>query len=177
MPIRLHIMLALLLFVGTPMPAQSQGNCETPAHRQFDFWLGDWQVYKPDGTLAGDNLIQRSNGACVLHERYRTASGYEGESFNIYDASRQRWHQTWVDNGGLLLQLDGGWQNGSMVLEGNGVDASGKPARQRIRWTPNADGSVRQHWQSQTAGGDWQTVFDGLYRKRANAPAASAAGQ
>lgn len=145
-----------------------QASCTDDAYRQFDFWLGDWQVYKPDGTPAGENRISREIGGCVLHERYRTTSGYEGESFNIYDASRGRWHQTWVDNGGLLLVLEGGLHGRDMVLEGDGHDAAGKPARQRITWTPNADGSVRQLWQSRTATGDWQTVFDGHYRPRTN---------
>ena len=140
--------------------------CASAAHRQFDFWLGDWQVFKPDGTLAGDSRIRRTLGGCVLHEHYRTASGYEGESFNIFDSRSQRWHQSWVDNSGLLLQLDGALQSGSMVLEGDGSDSAGKPARQRISWTAQADGSLRQHWQSQRADGSWSTVFDGIYRRR-----------
>ena len=39
---------------------------------------------------------------------YTTPTGYTGESFNIYDSARRVWHQSWVDNAGLLLQLDGG---------------------------------------------------------------------
>ena len=27
--------------------------CEDNAHRQFDFWLGEWQVHTADGKLAG----------------------------------------------------------------------------------------------------------------------------
>ena len=37
--------------------------------------------------------------------------------------------------------------------------------RERITWTPNADGSVRQHWETSTDDGKtWKTSFDGLYR-------------
>ena len=144
--------------------------CDAPEFRQFDFWLGHWEVRTPDGRLAGRNHIERGYGGCVLHERYRTERGYAGESLNVYDAARRVWHQTWVDNGGLLLQLDGGLQGDSMVLEGDSRDVSGALRRQRIRWTPNADGSVRQHWQSQAADGSWQTVFDGYYRRHVPAP-------
>jgi len=35
------------------------------------------------------------------------AGGHHGTSYNIYDASRRRWHETWVDDEGLLLQLEG----------------------------------------------------------------------
>ena len=38
---------------------------------------------------------------------------------------------------------------------------------ERIAWTPDADGSVRQHWQQSTDdGASWATVFDGIYRRR-----------
>ena len=87
-------------------------------HRQFDFWLGEWEVRTPDGKLAGTNRITREYGGCVLHERYDTGRGYSGESLNVYDAPRKAWHQTWVDNGGLLLVLEGAFRANRMVLEG-----------------------------------------------------------
>ena len=39
------------------------------------------------------------------------------------------------------------------------------PARMNeITWTPNADGSVRQHWRTTKDGGKtWETAFDGKY--------------
>ena len=38
---------------------------------------------------------------------------------------------------------------------------------QRIRWTPQDDGSVQQHWQtSDDAGETWQTSFLGIYRRK-----------
>jgi hypothetical protein len=27
--------------------------CSDPAYYQFDFWLGEWEVRKPDGTASG----------------------------------------------------------------------------------------------------------------------------
>ena len=135
--------------------------CSDPAYRQFDFWIGQWQVFKTDGTLAGSNRIEKEYGGCVLHERYSTPKGYQGQSLNTYDTTRKLWHQTWVDNTGLLLLLEGHLVDGRMVLEG----ASGT-TRHRITWTPNADGSVRQFWESTDAGGQWTGAFDGLYRKK-----------
>ena len=105
-------------------------------------------------------------GGCALREQYTTPSGYSGESLNIYDARRRLWHQSWVDNGGLLLQIDGRFENGRMVMEGDGADAEGRPQRQRISWTPNADGTVRQLWEQQGSDGRWAVAFDGLYRRR-----------
>jgi hypothetical protein len=132
-------------------------GCASAEHRQFDFWVGDWRVAKPDGSFAGTNRITQEYGGCVIHEHYVTGKGYSGESLNIYDAARKVWHQTWVDNGGLLLTLEGRWDGKAMVLEGGG---------QRITWTPNADGSVRQLWESRDAKGGWTVAFDGKYTKQ-----------
>ncbi len=139
--------------------------CDAPEFRQFDFWLGEWRVTKSDGQLAGTNRISREYGGCVLHEHYQTAKGYEGESLNTYDSGRKRWHQTWVDNSGTLLLLDGGMQGSNMVLEGSTTDDKGVVTRHRITWTPSPDGTVRQHWQSTDASGGWITAFDGIYRR------------
>ena len=140
--------------------------CEAPEHRAFDFWLGEWDVRTPDGKVAGVNRIVREYGGCVLHERYVTDRGYSGESVNVYDASRKLWHQTWVDSSGLLLLLEGGLRDGKMVLEGRTVNAGAAPTQHRITWSANADGTVRQHWESTDAKGQWTTAFDGTYTRR-----------
>lgn len=140
--------------------------CDAPPHRQFDFWLGEWTVHTAEGKLAGRNRIESEYDGCVLHERYDTGKGYRGESLNAYDAGRKVWHQTWVDNQGTLLLLEGGLRGGSMVLEGQTTEPDGQVTRHRITWTPAADGSVRQHWESTDAQGRWSTAFDGRYTRR-----------
>ncbi len=162
-PIRLVCASFLLAFVLGAGCAAAAGPCDTPEHRAFDFWLGEWNVKKPNGDLAGVNRIEREYGGCVLHERYKTDRGYSGESLNAYDAARKVWHQTWVDSSGTLLLLEGGLREGKMVLEGQTHTADGDITKHRITWTPNADGSVRQLWESTDAEGKWVTAFDGMY--------------
>jgi hypothetical protein len=140
--------------------------CEAPQYREFDFWLGTWQVHTPDGKLAGVNSITKEYKGCVLHERYDTGRGYSGESLNSYDAGRKVWHQSWVDTAGTLLLLEGGLRHGSMVLEGQTTGADARVTKHRITWTPNADGSVRQLWESTDAAGRWAVAFDGLYTRK-----------
>jgi len=140
--------------------------CVASEYRQFDFWLGDWNVYTPDGKLAGVNRISSEYGGCVLHERYAGTGGSGGESLNTYDSGRRVWHQTWVDGAGTLLLIEGGLRASSMVLEGDTVGADGRITTHRITWTPSDDGSVRQHWESTDGTGQWRTVFDGTYRRR-----------
>ena len=147
-------------------PAAPPPSCATPEFHQFDFWIGDWRVAKPDGTFAGTNHVTQEYGGCVVHEHYVTGKGYSGESLNMYDAGRKVWHQTWVDDNGLVLLLDGHWDGKNMVLEGMAPNVNGKMAKQRITFTPNADGSVRQLWETADVKGAWTVAFDGKYTKK-----------
>jgi len=151
------------VYAFTTAAATPATACSSVEHRQFDFWVGDWQVYRPDGKYAGRNRITREYGDCVIHEHYDTHKGYSGESLNTYDAARKVWHQTWTDDTGLLLTLEGKFDGKSMVLEGASPDAKGVMSRQRITWTPNADGTVRQLWESADDKGAWTVAFDGKY--------------
>jgi hypothetical protein len=155
-----------ILPAALALPLSVLATCDTDAYRAFDFWLGDWQVHTANGKLAGNNQISVEYDGCVVHERYTTGRGYSGESLNIYDSHRQVWHQTWVDTAGTLLLLEGNLQDGSMVLEGNTAAADGLITHHRITWTPNADGSVRQLWESTDKQGQWTVAFDGLYTRQ-----------
>jgi hypothetical protein len=162
--------LALALLASqapAPAPAPTPAPCASAGHRQFDFWLGEWDVTTPDGKPAGHNRIAAEFGGCALHEQWTSAKGnYTGSSFNAYRPGNGTWHQTWVDSSGLLLLLDGSFRDGRMVLEGEAPGRNGDPQRQRITWEPRPDGSVRQHWQTSGDGGKtWTTAFDGTYRK------------
>ena len=161
---------AAMLLVGAPdVAAQQAGQappCSTDEYRQFDFWVGEWEVTDAAGNVVGENRITSILGGCVLMEEWTGASQSRGKSWNIYNRATGQWHQSWVDNSGLLLQLDGGLQDGSMVLEGSLTGPRGE-SLQKITWTPRDDGSVRQHWtSSQDGGATWTTAFDGIYRKK-----------
>ncbi len=159
--------LVLLLVCISLVPAYAQqAPCSDPGYRQFDFWLGKWEVFGLDGKLVATNSIEKEYGGCVVHERYATLKMYTGESLNTYDPARKVWHQTWVDNTGMLLLLEGKFDGKSMVLEGKTLDTAGKEIRHRITWTPNTDGSVRQLWGSTDAKGTRTVAFDGLYKRK-----------
>lgn len=144
--------------------------CSDSAYRQFDFWIGHWTV-TADGRTVGTNSIRAVHQGCALEENWRGASGVSGSSFNIYDQATDRWHQTWVDSQGTLLQLDGGLVDGAMVMSGDRPAPGGNgTASHRITWTPGADGSLRQMWEvSEDRGQTWSIVFDGHYTRAAGA--------
>jgi hypothetical protein len=142
--------------------------CAKPEHRQFDFWVGEWEVQDPKGNRAGENSIKRILGGCVILESWRGARGANGTSVNTFDASRGVWHQTWVDDQGGLLQLEGHATDGGMVLEGSQTRHEGGPSRERITWERKGPDRVRQLWESSTAEGKtWKVQFDGLYVRAA----------
>jgi hypothetical protein len=144
--------------------------CSTAMHHQFDFWIGNWRVMEKD-KLAGHNRITAIDGGCVLLESWTGVSGFTGHSVNIYDAKRGKWHQTWVDNSGSLLVLEGEFRDGSMVLVGEqAAKEAGKKRLDRITWTPLPRDEVRQHWETSLDDGvTWTTAFDGRYTRVAEA--------
>lgn len=168
-----RLALAALCLLAAPAPGQ-QGAADTlpcagAEHRQFDFWVGDWDVADPEGAPAGRNRIEPILGGCVLMESWEGAGGSTGRSFNMYDARGDgRWHQTWVDGSGGRLDLVGGLDaEGRMVLSGERPAPEGGTVLHRITWTPLPDGSVRQHWQASRDGGEaWEDLFVGIYTRR-----------
>ena len=139
-----------------------KASCESAPYRAFDFWLGEWQVTTSTDNILRHNKITSINKGCTILEEYSTPSGYLGKSLNIYDKATKQWHQTWTDSQGTLLQLSGKLVGNEMILTGKGA----KNQLNKITWTPNNNGTVRQHWQvSKDQGETWNTVFDGLYKK------------
>ncbi|HXD55808.1 MAG TPA: hypothetical protein VN618_13715 [Solirubrobacteraceae bacterium] len=135
---------------------------DDPTHA-FDFWVGSWIVTDAaTGERVGHNRIEAVVGGRALHEHWTGVSGLKGESLNIYDEQRGRWHQTWVSSNGMLLELDGGIRDGAMEMQGS----AGDKALHRIRWTPMPDGTVVQRWeQSGDEGASWELLFEGIYKR------------
>lgn len=159
-----------LALMQTAAPPAPQVGCKGAGYDEFDFWVGEWEVVNPAGTVAGVNSITRDYDGCVVREQWRGARGMNGSSFNIYDPRSRRWHQTWVDNTGTLLTIDGAFTNGSMRLVGKGVSPQGTSLN-RVTFTPNKDGTLRQLWEvSADEGKTWTIAFDGTYRKRTGPP-------
>lgn len=147
-------------------PAQTPPPCAAPEHRQFDFWIGDWEVRNPAGQVAGVNRIEAIENGCGLQENWTGTGGGSGRSLNFFNPLTRQWHQTWVGVGAHLL-LDGRYDGEKMVLEGEALNPRGAKVKNRITWSRLPEGRVRQHWQqSLDDGKTWTTAFDGLYSRR-----------
>jgi tetratricopeptide (TPR) repeat protein len=136
-----------------------------PEFRQFDFWIGDWTVTDAKGNTAGSSKVELMLGSCVMLENWTGGNG-SGKSFNIYDATDKKWHQTWVDDRGTFTHYIGGMVNGAMVITAEHAP-NGQPGLARMTYSKLAEGKVRQHGESSTDGGKtWTTTFDLTYTKR-----------
>ena len=138
-------------------------KCCTPEYRQFDFWIGDWEVKDSSGKVLGYNKITQIEGGCGLQENWTSGKpGYTGQSMSFYDRTTGNWNQTWVDNGGGVIMMDGKLIDGAMVMmSGDNL------VQNRTEWKPLDDGRVLHTWnQTKDGGVTWITVFKGYYNKK-----------
>ncbi|MBT8114738.1 MAG: hypothetical protein KJP04_05135 [Arenicella sp.] len=166
-----YLLIIVLLAGSQPVFSQDKPvACSSSEHSQFDFWLGEWSVSTPDGKPAGVNSISKIEDGCAIRENWASASpGYTGTSYNFYNQREKHWEQLWLDNQGGFLKLSGKRKGRQMILQSAPVDnKQGVKVIQRITWTANEDGSVRQLWEVVAEGKENQVAFDGLYVSKAN---------
>lgn len=137
-----------------------------PVYQEFDFWVGDWDVWV-GGKKRARNQITEIQDGCIIREYYTNDFGYSGESYNYYDPQTKTWRQNWVDSGGGIVRYEGGFSDGAMRMEGVNISTDGSSAPAKVSWTPNPDGTVHHEiLQSRDGGKTWFTYFDAIYRKR-----------
>jgi hypothetical protein len=145
--------------------------CEhDPKFREFDFWIGEWDVHVASGQLAGSNVISREQRGCYLSEKWTSASGGGGDSINYVDKMTDEWVQIWNDASGGQINIRGGLTDNGMLLVGTLHDVASNTTKPfRGLWTPLPDGRVRQFFEQSDDGGEtWVSWFEGFYTRKAN---------
>jgi hypothetical protein len=141
-----------------------------PPHRQFDFWVGEWDVKStanPSGPSIGASRIERLEGGCLILENWTGAGGSTGRSFNFYDRSQSRWRQVWVANNGSALDFAGDYKDNQMRYEGETAGTNGQKTLQRLTFFNLGADRVRQLWEQSADGGKtWTVAFDGTYIRK-----------
>src|SRR4030095_9200069 len=95
---------ALLLIVGwgsesaLAQASPTPPTCTAPEHRQFDFWVGWWDVY-PTGKdqVVAHSLIEKLYDGCTIRENWKPGSRLGGGSLNAYRPEQKVWKQIWTD--------------------------------------------------------------------------------
>ncbi len=166
-PLRTHAGFALLV----QQAQRNQAPCESRAEsRQFDFWVGDWNVVTTDEFIpVGRSHIERTLGDCVIWENWTSLgqSGYAGKSYNVYDPARNRWEQFWVDTQGGTIHFYGGFSAGVMDFRTDAIpQADGTTLQRRLRFYKLGADRVRQlSEQSSDGGRTWTVEYDFSYRR------------
>jgi len=155
----------------TPAAQAPTAPCGAAEYRQFDFWIGEWDVFDRDGSKAGHNRVESIEGGCGVQENWTSTGGGTGRSINAYSPGDRQWHQYWLGSGGGILDLAGTFANDTLTLGGTSYGAGGARIDNRLQFTKNGDGTVRQFWQQSRDGGrTWSVAFDGKYVRAAAAP-------
>ncbi len=177
LPTTLVIIMLLSASVATPQAAPlPAASCTAPGARQFDFWVGQWDLAGRMRTADGwqdtpaTNHVRAILGGCVIEERFRMGveGGLEGMSVSVYHASAGEWRQTWVDNHGGYLVFRGAMADGRMILAtAPAVQASGDTVVSRMVFRDiTADRFVWDWERSGDGGRTWVLNWTLEYRRR-----------
>jgi hypothetical protein len=150
--------------------------CASAEARQFDFWLGDWDLTwpaeqtggEPGERAKGTNRITRLFDKCVIEENFATADqSFLGHSVSVYDENAGIWRQTWVDNAGGYLTFTGRFDGETMELRTESSQRDGEPVIQRMVFAEISPDALEWAWQGSRDGGvTWSNLWNISYRRR-----------
>ena len=137
------------------------------AARRFDFWIGDWDV-SPAGhpeVIVGHSVVEKISGGCALLENWTATNGSNGKSLNAFNRPLGHWQQYWVGSGGGVTEYrDSEWRGDTLVYLARSSSPKGA-FLQRLSFSSQADGSVRQFAELSTDDGKtWSVGYDFYYR-------------
>jgi hypothetical protein len=166
------LFILLILFISHSLVAQKP--CSLPVFRQFDFWVGTWEAFAPNGNKAGDSKISIILDSCIILEEWTSASSqqgliYSGKSFNMYNVATKQWQQTWVDNTGNTTEfLRGEGSDGKIIFYADKViGPQDKNFMRKLTFTKLSNDKVRQFGErSDDEGKTWTTEYDLEYRRK-----------
>lgn len=147
--------------------------CSQPEQKQFDFWVGEWDLTWPGDkageTSRGINSIKRVLDGCVVQENFNggTAMHLRGTSVSLFDARSNKWKQTWVDNEGGYLDFVGEFKDGQMILQREAAKPDGTKVLQRMVYKNINANEFDWSWERSLDGGKtWQVLWPIHYKRK-----------
>ncbi len=138
----------------------------TAEYRGFDFWLGEWNVAVANGRQAGTNKVVMLADGCIIEENWEASGGGVGKSFNFYNPTTKKWHQSYMDNTGGNWMMDGELKDGVLRYEGTIYSPTGKVLVHMTFYNLGPD-KVRQTAETSIDDGKtWTSVWDGMYVRK-----------
>ncbi len=158
---------ALLVFAPAAQaaPAHIAPACASKHHREFDYFIGNYNVFDASGKQIGTDEVTAEMNGCALLERWH-GRRVEGRGYSAYDDSRRQWVQTFFQNDGTVLIFRGNMTPQGILLSGTDYAKPGVLENNRVLFRPRSDG-FEEYWTTSTDGGHtWRAVFDGFFRRR-----------
>ncbi|HET7435808.1 MAG TPA: hypothetical protein VFN10_13950 [Thermoanaerobaculia bacterium] len=146
---------------------KSAHPCASSAEsRQFDFWLGEWDVENAQKQKIARSSIQLILDECVIFENFEASGGYSGKSLSAWDAGEHEWEQHYTDTTGASRYWTGALIDGRMVMT-TSFARGGAKVTQRMTYSKEGADRVRQFIETSTDDGKtWTPGFDGMYIRR-----------
>lgn len=148
--------------------------CSSPQFRQFDFWIGEWDVFGLNGNKAGDSKISLILDSCIILEEWTSAGvqqglRYAGKSFNTWNGPAKQWQQTWVDNvGNTTAYTNGKFEDKKIIFTTDPFPfRKDTIAVRRLTFFDLGKDKVRQLGEiTKDKGNTWMTEYDLEYRRK-----------
>lgn len=150
-------------------PAPQPPPPPLPVNHDFDFWIGEWDVYRTGTEVKiGESVVEAVAGGHALYENWTsTRAPQTGKSLTSCHHFTKEWQQFYVGSGGQTTHYRGKFEDGKLVMIAEAVTPQGAKFLNRGTWTANPDGTVRQQFDTSTDGGaTWTPGFDGTYRRK-----------
>ena len=167
--IHLNIFFVLIFSISLFAQSTNQKPCASPAAKQFDFWIGEWDltwIDKNGQTQTGENIISKILNGCVIEENF-TGGNFIGKSVSVYNTNKKQWQQTWVDNSGGYLDFTGSFENNQMILSRQFTNKDGKVIKQRMVFYNIFKNELDWNWEKSTdSGKTWQLEWKIHYKRR-----------
>jgi len=137
-------------------------------YKQFNFWVGKWDVKNPAGQHAGDSEIDLMNNGCTIVENWYGTRNFQGKSFNYFDPKDNKWHQFWINQNAQTIFFEGNLEDGNMVYYSYDHVKDMKDAfLRRLTFFNLGPNKVRQYSEtSKDDGKTWETEYDLTYNRK-----------
>jgi hypothetical protein len=148
---------------GNPCMADAQ-------HRQFDFWVGEWNVFQTTGMVqtGAHSSIQMISGGCAILENWESP-GSNGKSINFVDPVTHKWKQSWVGNyaNGTQEFVNGEYKDGAMRFDFTTTGPKGQKIIGHLIFYNQSPNQVRQFNETSADDGKtWTTNYDFTYVRK-----------
>ncbi len=168
----LLVLFSSALFSQQSTIQASPNPCTIAEQKQFDFWIGEWDLTWPGKKAGrvghGTNSIKRILDGCVVQERFSAQQDHlRGTSVSTYDSRAGKWKQTWVDNEGGYLDFVGELNEGQLILQREAIRKDGTKTLQRMVWKNISANELDWSWEGSRDGGKtWQVQWPIHYKRK-----------